>query len=287
MAKKSFTVSEFFKLFPDDSSCLDHLMATRYGESLDCQKCGKQGKFSRIKKIPAYQCSWCGHHIHPMAGTPFESSSTPLQKWFYAMYLFTTSRHGVPAKELQRQLGVTYKTAWRMGHEIRKYMAKVDGDSDLSGHVEVDETYIGGKGRVPGQPTKDSKKAIVLGMVQRGGDVMTHVVERAARDVVIPLVRKSVARNSRISTDEARMYKNLPKLGYIHRSVKHNIEQWVDGDTHTNTIDNFWSRLKNSIRGTHIHVSKKHLPKYLGEFEYRYNMRANPSLMFDRLLQSF
>ena len=94
-------------------------MKLRYGDSLDCPKCNKHGHFTRIRKMPAYACQWCGHHIHPMAGTPFEATRTPLQSWFYAMYLFTTTRHGVPAKELQRQLGVTYKTAWRMGHEIQ------------------------------------------------------------------------------------------------------------------------------------------------------------------------
>ena len=141
---KQLTVQELFKRFPNDDSCLNHLMGLRYGESLDCPKCGKHGKFSRIKKMPAFQCAWCGHHIHPMAGTPFHRSRTPLQKWFYAMYIFTTSRHGVSAKELQRQLGVTYKCAWRIAHQIRKYMGKVDGDDNLSGHVEIDETYIGG-----------------------------------------------------------------------------------------------------------------------------------------------
>ena len=169
---KNFTVTEFFKRFPDDDACLDHLMLVRHGESIDCPKCGKHGKFSRIKKLPAYQCSWCGHHIHPMVGTPFEKSRTPLQKWFYAMYLFTTSRHGVPAKELQRQLGVTYKCAWRMGHEIRKYMGGVDGDDDLSGHVEADETYIGGREKgARGRPTKNSNKTAVFGIVERNGDV--------------------------------------------------------------------------------------------------------------------
>jgi transposase-like protein len=111
-------------MFPDDGACLDHLMEARWGRQIECPKCWKKGRFARIAKIPAYSCPWCGHHVHPMVGTPFENSSTPLQKWFYAMYLFTTSRHGVPAKELQRQLGVTYKTAWRMAHLIRLYMAK-------------------------------------------------------------------------------------------------------------------------------------------------------------------
>src|SRR5690606_34017102 len=139
---KTFSVQDFFKRFPDDSACLNHLMQVRYGHQLDCPKCGRYGKFSRITKLPAFQCAWCGHHIHPMAGSPLEKSRTPLQKWFYAMYLFTTSRHGVPAKDVQRQLSVTYKCAWRMGHEIRKYLGQVDGDDGLSGHVELDETFV-------------------------------------------------------------------------------------------------------------------------------------------------
>ncbi len=119
-------------------------MTIRYGKELECPKCKKASKFHRIKKQPAYSCQFCGHHIHPMVGTPFEKFRTSLQMWFYAIYLFSTSRHGVPAKELQRQLGVTYKTAWRMGHEIRKYTGAVDGDEPLGGHVEIDETMLGG-----------------------------------------------------------------------------------------------------------------------------------------------
>lgn len=288
MANKQFTVTDFFKRFPDDDACLDHLMTIRYGFEIDCPKCGKHGKFSKIKKMPAYQCAWCGHHIHPMAGTPFERSRTPLQKWFYAMYLFTTSRHGVPAKELQRQLGVTYKTAWRMGHEIRKYMGETDGDGGLSGHIEVDETYIGGKGDIVGRPNpKTSKKTAVFGMIERGGSVMTHVVPDAKSKTLMPLIGSYVVPGSRISSDDHFAYRKLSSLGYRHDYVRHNLKQWVKGDIHTNTLDGFWARVKLSIRGTHIHVSRKHLPKYLGEFEYRYNMRYNPEAMFSRLLLSF
>lgn len=142
---KMFTVLDFYKRFPDDDSCLEHLMRLRHGNPLECPKCGNEGQFAKLKKLPAYACPTCGHHIHPMVGTPFERSSTPLQKWFYAMYLFCTTRHGVPAKELQRQLGVTYKTAWRMGHQIREYMGKTDGIPPMTDHVEVDEAYVGGK----------------------------------------------------------------------------------------------------------------------------------------------
>ena len=138
------TVQDFFRNFPDDDTCLEHLFKVRFGDDPACPKCGEFGKLRRLRKMPAYTCN-CGHHIHPMAGTPFESSHTPLQKWFYAMYLFTASRHGVPAKELQRQLGVTYKTAWRIGHELRKYMGRIDGDPPLTDHVEIDETYVGGR----------------------------------------------------------------------------------------------------------------------------------------------
>jgi transposase-like protein len=215
---EQFTVSDFFKRFPDDDACLDHLMGMRYGFELDCPKCGKHGKFSRIRKQPAYQCAWCGHHIHPMAGTPFHRSSTPLQKWFYAMYLFTTSRHGVPAKELQRQLGVTYKTAWRMGHEIRKYMTDTDGDDGLSGHVEADETYVGGKPRHKGSRRGGRSahgKTFVFGMVERSGDVMTQVVPNASRSTIEPIIAANIANGLNVSTDEWVAYDRLTTMGYV------------------------------------------------------------------------
>src|ERR1700743_2014565 len=141
---KPLTVKEFFKQFPSDEACLQHIMEVRYGLEGDCPKCGAQTKFYRVRSQRAYACQWCGWHTYPCVGTPFQDSRTSLQLWFYAIYLFTQSRHGVSAKELQRQLGVTYKCAWRMGHEIRKHMAIVDGDPQLGGVVEVDETFIGG-----------------------------------------------------------------------------------------------------------------------------------------------
>jgi transposase-like protein len=186
---KMFTVLDFYKRFPDDISCLEHLMCLRFRNPLYCPKCGAEGQFAKLKKLPAYACPTCGHHIHPMVGTPFERSHTPLQKWFYAMYLFTTSRHGVPAKELQRQLGVTYKTAWRMGHEIRKYMATIDGEDGLSGQVEVDETMIGGK-RSGGKRGRGAPgKTVVMGMLECVGDVMAKVVPDVRRNTLHPLNR--------------------------------------------------------------------------------------------------
>lgn len=291
---KNFTIQDFFKRFPDDGACLNHLMNLRYGKVIDCPKCGKRGKFSRISKMPAFQCAWCGHHIHPMAGTPFERSRTPLQKWFYAMYLFTTTRHGVPAKELQRQLGVTYKTAWRIGHEIRKYMGRVDGDSGLSGHVEIDEAFIGGEPKPKNnagaimQTQNRAKKTVVFGMVQRGGDIITRVVPNAQRKTLVPLVEQYVAKGTVLSSDEWGAYQVLGEKGYQHGTVCHRRREYVRGQTHTNTIEGFWSHFKNSVRGTHKSISPKHMMNYLHEFEFRFNLRRDVSgSMFDRLIQAF
>ena len=128
---KSWTIRQFMEAFPDDDACLAHLFETRYGKDPVCPKCGQVDTFHKLKKLPAYTCN-CGHHIHPMAGTPFMRSRTPLKTWFYVMFLFCATRNGLSAKEIQRQIGVTYKTAWRMGHEIRKYMGWVDGDARLA-----------------------------------------------------------------------------------------------------------------------------------------------------------
>lgn len=281
---KTFNIQDFFKRFPDDAACLEHLMKVRYGDTIECPKCAKTGHFARLSKAPAYSCPWCGHHIHPMVGTPFERSRTSLQKWFYAMYLFTTTRNGVSAKEIQRQLGVTYKTAWRIGHELRKYMTWVDGDSPLGGQpiVEIDKTYIGGKDKMG-----HDDKYIVLGMVERDGEVMTRVVGDRKAFTVVPHILENVRPGTRIATDEGGAFRRLNKEGYRHSAVNHRAKEWARGSIHTNTIEAYWGWLKRGINGTHVWVSGKHLPKYLGEFEFRFNLRKHPHLMFDVLLMAF
>jgi transposase len=283
---KSLTIQDFFKRFPDDAACLAHLFQLRYGYDFGCPKCGVIGTFRKLAKQPAYTCN-CGHHVHPMQGTIFQDSHTPLTKWFYALYLFTTTRHGVPAKELQRQLGISYPTALRMAHLIRVHMAKADGDPMLGGHVEVDETYVGGhtKGGKGGRSAME--KVAVFGMVERGGDVMARVVDDVSAKTLVGLIAKNVDKGTVISSDEWPSYAGLKRAGYAHDTVNHSHDEWVRGNVHTNTIESFWGHLKRSIRGTHISVSRKHLPKYLGEFEFRYNLRHSPSMMLGRLLASF
>ena len=224
------TVREFFKQFPDDNACLDFLMKQHHGETLDCPKCRKHGKFYRVKRHPAYECAWCGYEIYPMAETIFYRSHTPLQKWFYAIYMFTTTRHGVSAKELQRQLGVAYPTAWRMGHEIRKYMARVDGEHPLNGVVEADETYVGGK-RSGGRRGRGApNKTVVFGMLERGGEVMTKVVPNVQKQTLEPIVSQNVEAGSTVHTDELRSYNGLTKAGYAHETVNHGAGEYVKGD---------------------------------------------------------
>jgi len=281
------TIKQFNSQFPDDDTCLDHLMRVRYGQTHHCKKCGSEARYYRVKKRRCFECEHCGQQVYPTAGTPFEKTRTSLKDWFYVMFMFTTSRNGVAAKEVQRQLGVTYKTAWRMCHLIREYMGYVDGDAPLGGPgkpaVEIDKTYIGGKDKMG-----HDDKAIVIGMAERqGGEVVTRVLPTKRSNSVIPAVRFHVVEGTRIMTDDGVAFRSLDIWGYEHETVDHSKKEYVRGDVHTNTIEGFWSSVKRTIEGTHIWVSKKHLQNYLLEIEYRHNLRRQPHLMFDLLLQAF
>ena len=290
MKTKAPTLRQFQVRFPTEESCLDHLMRTRFGDRHACVKCGKDAKFYRAKARRSYACEWCGAQVYPTAGTPFDRTRTSLRDWFHVMFLFTTSRSGVAAKEVERQIGVTYKTAWRMCHEIRKYMAQVDGDGPLGGEgkeVEIDETLIGGARVGAGRGAYRDNKTVVIGMVERNGHVMTKVVPSVRKVDLLPVVAGNVLAGTSIHTDQNHTYRNLPKMGYSHAAVNHNQDEWVRGNTHVQTIEGFWAQLKRGINGTHIHVSAKHLAKYLGEFEYRYNRRHAPHAMLDELMTGF
>ena len=289
MITKAPTLRQFQDRFPTEESCLDHLMRTRFGDRHDCEKCGKSAKFYRVKARRSYACEHCGAQVYPTAGTPFDRTRTSLRDWFFVMFQFCASRNGVAAKEVERQLGVTYKTAWRMCHEIRKYMAQVDGDAPLGGPfktVEIDETFVGGYRR-GGQSGEG--KTIVLGMKQRGGNVITKVVADRRRATLLPLIRDYVKPHTELHTDELISYGALSTMnGYWHKTVNHSAGQYVSpAGTTVNGIEGFWAQLKRGINGTHIHVSPKHLSKYLGEFEFRHNRRHRPTTMLAELMVSF
>lgn len=290
MAQKPLTTAAFFKLFPSDETCLTHLFNVRFGQGFECPSCERPSNWYRIKAERAYSCQWCGHHLHPTVGTPFEQTRTPLQLWFYAMHLFTTTRHGVSGKELERQLGVTYKTAWRMAKLIREHMADCDGEAPIGGPgtaVEVDETLVGGVKR--GTHMRGSAgKVIVMGMMQRGGNIITQVVPNQRKAILQPLVLPNVAPGGELHTDELGSYRGLHTAGYRHMTCDHGRHEYVGfaGAT-VNGIEGFWRHLKCSIAGTHISVSAKYLGTYAKEFEYRFNRRNDPASMLPELLSTF
>lgn len=291
MAQKPLTTAQFFKQFPDDETCLQHLFEVRFGQGFACPSCERPSRWYRIKAERAYSCQFCGHHLHPTVGTPFQQTRTPLQLWFYAIHLFTTTRHGVSAKELQRQLGVTYKTAWRMGHEIRLHMAMVDGEAPIGGAgtaVEIDETMVGGVRKGGKRGRGAAGKTVVFGMMERDGDIITKVVPNVRAATLKPLIEANVEKGGQVHTDELLSYRGLHTMGYRHMTVNHGAGEYVgfDGAT-TNGIEGFWRILKSSINGTHIWVSGKHLGKYTKEFEYRFNRRNAAAGMLPELLSTF
>ena len=285
------TLRQFQDRFPTEEACLDHLFQVRYGVDFTCPKCNRPAKYSRVKARRSYQCQWCAHQVYPTAGTPFDRTRTSLRDWFYVMFLFTTTRNGVAAKRVEREIGVTYKTAWRMCHEIRKYMGALDSDDPLGGPdctVEIDETLIGGKVEGKGAGRHLENKTFVLGMYERGGELVTKVITNVRRETLFTQIGRQILPGTTIHTDELHSYRGLNLRGFRHQSVNHSAGEYVSAfGCSVNALEGYWSMLKRGIHGTHIHVSPKHLSKYLGEFEYRWNMRHAPHLMLDRLLHSF
>jgi transposase len=290
-----YSVRDFNNEFPNDAACLDYIKEQRWsGGVTRCQKCGVDRKHYRVGNRTAYACDHCGHHIYPLAGTIFEKSSTPLRLWFYAMYLMGSTRCGISAKQIQRETGVTYKTAWRMFKNIRGLLS--DGDLQLEGPtVEVDEMYFGGKRKgVHGRPMRgDKKKTPVIAIVQRRGKVLAKTVKFADRASIEPIIRKHVVPGSVIYTDEFPVYDNLSRmmlrgkqpLNFRHFRIKHAQGIYVHGDIHTNSVEGLWSLIKRGIGGVYHSVSPKYLQTYLDEFCFRYNRRHLGNQQFRSILE--
>ena len=294
-----YSLMEFEHEFPDDEACLQWLWKTRLspdGEHAHCPKCNVERSFKRYatnQQRQSWTCVACGHHLHPTAGTIFHKSSTSLHLWFYAMYMITSTRCGISAKQLGRELGVTYKTAWRIFNRIRYSLG--DDGSPLSGKVEMDETLIGGKdenrhlGMRSGAMGHYKGKKSVFGMVQRRGESGSRVVAKVVPTPprsgdVLPYVRRYVMPATAVFTDEARFYQPLETMGYRHGRVHHTANVYVSGDAHTNTIEGFWSLVKRGISGVYHNVSEKHLQSYVDEYAWRYNHKDDPRGHFNLLL---
>ena len=269
MKQKTFTINNFNKFYPDDSACLQQVYNNRYSNLKSCPQCNKQPKFHKIKSRKCYKCQYCGYELHPLAGTIFHKSSTPLKNWFYAIYLFSNSKNGVSAMELQRQLGVTYKTAWRMAKQIR-LLFQQDPTQQLTDTVEADETHIGGKPRAGKQ---QKQKTSVAGIVQRKGHVKAIVTHDTKSSTLMPFLLSNIKLGSRVVSDQYKSYSPVTQLGYKHSQINHSLGKYVNGDIHTNTIEGFWSQFKRSVHGTYHAVSPKYLQNYLDEFAWRYSFR--------------
>lgn len=255
-----YTISQFRKDFPNEEACLDYVFKKRYPTIKG---------YYKVKGRKCYANAQ-GKQIHPLAGTIFHKSDTPLTLWLYAIYLFSVSKNGVSAKELQRQLGTTYKCAWRIAKSIRSLMKPEGGK--LKGIVEADETYVGGLVK---SDFWSKEKSPVIGVVERGGRIKTLVSQRETH-LILDHIRDNVELGSQIMSDEFKTYTKTRKLGYKHSTVNHRRKEYVRGNVHTNTIEGFWSQLKRSLDGTYHAVSPKHLQKYVDEFSFRYNHRTSP-----------
>lgn len=288
MAMTKFTFKEFQAEYPDDDACLTKLMEINCGGThIHCPACGVLAHFHMMSERRAFACQECGHHVYPCANSIFRKSRTKLTHWFFAMYLMTSTRHGVAAKEVQRQIGVTYKCAWRMCHQLRKLMASADHVGPLSGHVEIDETIIGGSQKRQARRNEGSNKTIVMGIVERDGKLRAGPIDDVTMKTLEAHVVHNVETGTTISTDEANGYNRLAEKGYVHGTVNHSAKQYVEGIHHTNTLEGHWSLFKRAVRGTHVHISSKHMWKYVAEFSYRRNFRHSHKGMFNQLVASF
>lgn len=275
------TLLDFFK---DEETCKAYYEQARWGGNVACPHCGSL-KIYRTNR--GYKCGEkeCAKKFSLTVGTIFENSKIPLRTWFAAMYLCTTSKKGVSSVQLAEQLGITQKTAWFVLSRIRTMLNdNTDNNEQLSGMVEVDETYIGGKEKNKSKSKRAANKAnknlnpianktAVVGLLQRGGKVRLLPMVHADKATLLPILKKNINKEAVVVTDGLRAYQKLGNEYKLHIVVNHQKDEWVNGEYSTNNIEGFWSILKRGIYGIYHSVSTKHLHRYCNEFGYRYNTR--------------
>lgn len=267
---KTTSFIDFYNRFATEQICRDYLEKARWGDTLTCPRCGsyKAYKFSDGK---LFKCGDCRRQFTVRVGTIFEDSKLPLQKWFLAVYLATSLKKGISSVQLSKYLGITQKSAWFMLHRIR-YAIETGNGNLLSGEVEIDETYVGGKSANRAYEAVKPKQ-VVFGMVERGGNVKIKHVKSSGARVLLPTIKDNVKQGSVVYSDQWQAYKTLDRRGYQHDVVNHGEQQYVVGRIYTQNIENVWSQLKRSVYGVYHQISPKHLQKYCSEVEYRYNTR--------------
>src|SRR5450759_3225115 len=286
------SISQFEKQFPHEDACKEYLAANRWPDGVvRCPRCGAEAHVNGTKPFHwnCYKCSPdnVGYRFSVLVGTIFENTNKPLRDWFRVMHLMLTSKKGISSLQVMRYMGFgSYNTALLMCNKIRAALGNVEFKK-LIGYVEVDETFVGGKaknkhkgkgGRGDFGGTGGTGKAIIVGAVRRKGNVIARVIDNTSAETLDAFVRETVSTKvSLISTDEWKAYRKLG-LDFPHGVVCHSKDEYVNGAIHTNTIEGFWSIVKRGIVGTFHKVSRKYLPLYVNEFEFRYNNRMNPDI---------
>jgi transposase-like protein len=280
--------------FQTDDDCLDYIEKMRWPNGVCCVHCGvlnvskitreKKGKNQRTR---IYQCleKECGKQFSATSGTIFNDTHLPLTKWFMAIALICEAKKGMSAMQVQRHLGVNYRTAWHLCHRIREAMQE---GGLLTGVVETDETYVGGKVKRKGKPfVKKDNKDVVIGMIERGGKLRLVPVKDNKMSIIEPVMLQHISPGATLQTDESAIYYIIGKRHFsgMHRTINH-ASSYGFGENHTNTIENAFSLLKRGIYGTFHKVSTKHLPRYCNEFSYRFNRRKEQLAMFDATLKN-
>jgi len=281
--------------FGSEDKCRAYLEELRWPDGIRCPRCQNEST-SRVIARNQYDCNSCRYQFSVRVGTVFHDSHLPLWKWFLATYMMVESKKGMSANQLKRTLDVSYKTAWYLCHRIRHAMDVADPQL-LTGVVEVDESFVGGKAknrhvadRVKrrGNNPRDTHggKTMVIGALERGGTVRFHVERRDATSVVLgAFIAENIDdETATVYTDAHPSYKALTKSGFKHEVVDHSADEWVRADVHTNAIEGVWSLLKRSIVGSYHQLSAKHLESYLDEIAFRFNNRNNPHLFRDTLV---
>jgi hypothetical protein len=277
--KQPKTLQEAIIFYSNPDNCLNHLVAQRWPDGVTCPTCGgKEVKFIPTRRIWECKTKHAKKQFSIKVGTIFEDSPIGLDKWLTASWMVANCKNGVSSYEIHRAIGVTQKSAWFMLHRIRLAMQDEDGGK-LQGHVEVDETFIGGKARFMHMNKRAkldkqglANKVIVGGFLERGGKVRTQVIESRDRKTLHAMVLDNVEYGSHLSTDNCQGYWGLSRE-YAHQIVDH-AETYVNGKVHTNGLENFWSLLKRGLKGTYVSVEPFHLYRYLDEQVFRYNNRA-------------
>lgn len=291
------TYTEFMRRFPTNDACLDFLKERHYPNGMPCPKCKKPSRFYRIAGRSAYSCQFCGHHVYPTAGTIFHKSTTSLQLWFWAIYLISSSKCGISAKQLGREIGVTYKTAHRMLKQIRTLLADNSDGPTLTGEVEVDETFMTGRlrnsdrrrrqreGIHPNTPRYIEKPgSMVVAAVERHGRIRASVAPDRTKETLHGKIREFVLPESMIFTDEHALYIGIDKEYRGHKRVQHKASVYVEDDAGTQNVESFFALFKNSVRGAHHNISAKYLQNYLDEYTFRWNRRKDTGIIFWEIL---